>query len=112
MDADKKKKVADWYRKFADQMDDLANKELSTKDKKEFLKGIVDEIKIKDIDVITHNLEIIFRLNCVDDKLIWKTKKKKDGYDLVEGSNTKNLTMEYRIQRNRAKSADKKESKG
>lgn len=94
-DHDTRSAWVDWLGKFYQQIDDLDS--LPTKTKNEFLVGLVNEIKVKEIDLQKHQLEIHFKFPYVGDKLEWREydetgkRIRKSGYTLMEGKRVKNL---------------------
>lgn len=97
-DHDTRSAWVDWLGKFYQQMDDLDS--LPTKIKNEFLVGLVNEIKVKEIDLQKHQLEIHFKFPYVGDKLEWREydetgkRIRKSGYTLMEGKRVKKSTVQ------------------
>ena len=91
----KKGEYIDWYLKFKNKIEDLKDTKLNLKEKKEFLKGVLDKVIVETIDNQTHKLEIVFNNKFVGGDLIWKDSKQKSlGYDLVKGTNRKKVPFE------------------
>ena len=75
------------------------------KKQKEFIHGLVDKVIVhgdigeykNQVKQIWHRLEIHYKINIVDDELIYKDEKnKKLGYVIKEGTNTqKSNTMKF-----------------
>ena len=82
----------DWVKRFTDQMN-LNIK--STKNKREFLTGLLNSIVVKSVmgsdrdekeTQIGHSLELNFKMKIVNDRLLWKDDKdKQKGYDIKNG---------------------------
>ncbi len=80
------KKWVDWLGDFKSHIDKLTSKDMSQKDKKRFLSGVVDEIVVTTVDTQTHQLDVHFRLPFVGSELSYRDKGKKTlGYDFVNG---------------------------
>jgi len=90
--SDTNKKWINWVKEFGSRINDLQNSELSLVEKKRFLEGVVDKIIVKTTSKQTHELSIQFTERYVGDKLEWKTKDKKKGYDIING--VKNTLIE------------------
>lgn len=80
------KKWVDWLGDFKSHIDKLTSNDMSQKDKKRFLSGVVDEIVVTTVDTQTHQLDVHFRLPFVGSELSYRDKGKKTlGYDFVNG---------------------------
>jgi site-specific DNA recombinase len=80
------KKWVDWLGDFRSHIDKLTSNDMSQKDKKRFLSGIIDEIVVTTVDTQTHQLDVHFRLPFVGSELSYRDKGKKTlGYDFVNG---------------------------
>lgn len=80
------KKWVDWLGDFKSHIDKLTSNDMSQKDKKRFLSGVVDEIVVTTLDTQTHQLDVHFRLPFVGSELSYRDKGKKTlGYDFVNG---------------------------
>lgn len=96
----------DWVKQFSDRINTNIK---STKNKKEFLRGLLESVVVKSVmgndrdgkEVqVGHSLELNFKMKIVNDKLVWKDEKNKNkGYDLKNGksklskANVKGITM-------------------
>ena len=83
----------DWYDKHMSNM--KTRESLKGKQREEIIKEYVDKIEVLyDREEQVHILSIKFKYNIVNDKLIWKDKRKKSlGYDLIEGKKVKLLLI-------------------
>jgi hypothetical protein len=78
-------------------MDDLDS--LSTKDKNEFLTGLLNKIIVYEKDIQTSEIEIHFKFPYVGDKLLWNEyddngkRVRRTGYTLVDGKRIKKRTL-------------------
>lgn len=80
------KKWVDWLGDFKSHIDKLTSNDMSQKDKKRFLSGVIDEIVVTTVDTQTHQLDVHFRLPFVGSELSYRDKGKKTlGYDFVNG---------------------------
>lgn len=80
------KKWVDWLGGFKSHIDKLTSNDMSQKDKKRFLSGVIDEIVVTTVDTQTHQLDVHFRLPFVGSELSYRDKGKKPlGYDFVNG---------------------------
>lgn len=80
------KKWVDWLGDFKSHIDKLTSNDMSQKDKKRFLTGVIDEIVVTTVDTQTHQLDVHFRLPFVGSELSYRDKGKKTlGYDFVNG---------------------------
>ena len=91
---DKEKDWLDWVSKFGET---IKLNTSSEKKQKEFINGLVDNVVVygdigevrNQVKQVGHTLEIHYKMNVVDDELIYKDEKnKKLGYVIKEGSNT------------------------
>ena len=88
-------KWINWVDEFRNKIDDLRTEELSVVDRKKFLSGVIDKIKVVSKNSQTHNLEIIFKSPFVGDRFEWKEKgKPSKGYDLFDGQTSLIVEME------------------
>ena len=96
-DQDTRSAWVDWLGKFSQQMDDLDS--LSTKDKNEFLTGLLNKIIVYEKDIQTSEIEIHFKFPYVGDKLLWNEyddngkRVRRTGYTLVDGKRIKKRTL-------------------
>lgn len=80
------KKWVDWLGDFKSHIDKLTSNDMSQKDKKRFLTGVIDEIVVTTVDTQTHQLDVHFRLPFVGSELSYRDKGKNTlGYDFVNG---------------------------
>lgn len=80
------KKWVDWLGDFKSHIDKLTSNDMSQRDKKRFLTGVIDEIVVTTVDTQTHQLDVHFRLPFVGSELRYRDKgKKKLGYNFVNG---------------------------
>ena len=80
------KKWVDWLGDFKSHIDKLTSNDMSQKDKKRFLSGVIDEIVVTTVDTQTHQLDVHFRLPFVGSELSYRDKGKKTlGYAFVNG---------------------------
>ena len=91
---DKEKDWLDWVSKYGETIKLNTSNE---KKQKEFIHGLVDKVIVhgdigeyrNQVKQIGHRLEIHYKMNIVDDELIYKDEKnKKLGYVIKEGTNT------------------------
>jgi DNA invertase Pin-like site-specific DNA recombinase len=80
-----------WVGKFKSKMTKLNT--LSIDDRKEFLKGVVDRVVVKSVDVQNHHIQIDFRLPYVGDKTVYQNKTVKRGpYKVISGKKSLETT--------------------
>lgn len=82
----------DWVEKFSEQMNVSTR---SFKQRREFLRGLVDEITVHtemgenrdgEIVQVGHSFDVIFKMQIVNDRLIYHDKdRKNDGYEIKNG---------------------------
>lgn len=87
------RKFIDWVSLFENHIKSLNNiKDNNIDDKKNIINGMIDKIEVSQKPNNLTELELHFKLPIVNDDLVWRnSNNKKEGYDLVEGENTKNL---------------------
>ena len=87
-------KWIDWVNEWGVRIEEMNNSDFKIEDKKTFLKTIVDNIVVKSLDNVEHELSIKFKLPYVDDEFIYKDNKDKSkGYILKDGSYSKKLRI-------------------
>ena len=87
-------KWIDWVNEWGVRIEEMNNSDFRIEDKKTFLKTIVDNIVVKSLDNVEHELSIKFKLPYVDDECIYKDNKDKSkGYILKDGSYSKKLRI-------------------
>jgi site-specific DNA recombinase len=80
------KKWVDWLGDFKNHIDRLTSNDMSPKEKKRFLTGVVDEIVVTSVDTQAHQFDVHFRLPFVGSELSYRdTGKKALGYEFVNG---------------------------
>jgi len=99
-ETDSRKEWLDWLGKYGDTLD---YKTSSQQKKKEFISGLVKKIVVKPEYGINrdkkkvqlgHTFEILFKMNIVNDKLIYKDgNNKTKGYEVSEGKNKKKTPL-------------------
>ncbi|RJT25588.1 hypothetical protein D5I55_09315 [Chakrabartia godavariana] len=90
------KRWVDWLGDFKSHIDKLTSNDMSQKDKKRFLSGVVDEIVVTTVDKQTHQLDVHFRLPFVGSELSYRDKGKKTlGYDFVNGGRILSIPSSY-----------------
>lgn len=88
------KKWVDWLGDFKSHIDKLTSNDMSQKDKKRFLSGVIDEIMVTTMDTQTHQLDVHFRLPFVGSELKYRDKGKKTfGYDFVNGGRILSIAL-------------------
>ena len=87
------KKWVNWLKVFGQTLD--RKKELSDEQKKEYLTGLIEVIKVKyDQKKNEHELSIQFQLPIVGDGIQWKNPaKKKEGYKIKKGKQTSTVMV-------------------
>lgn len=87
------RKWVDWLKVFGQTLD--GKKTLSDEEKKQYLTGLVEAIKVKyDEKKNEHELSIQFQLPIVGDGIQWKNPaKKKEGYKVKKGKQTTTLVV-------------------
>jgi len=87
------RKWVDWLKVFGQTLD--KKKELSDEQKKQYLTGLIELIKVKyDEKKNEHELTIQFQLPIVGDGIQWKNPaKKKEGYKIKKGKQTSTLVV-------------------
>ena len=79
------KKWIDWLSSYNERIDEY--EKYTPEQRKEFLDGLIDKIMVHfDEKTNEHHLKISFIMPLVDDGVKYKSKNKKDGYDLIDGS--------------------------
>lgn len=80
------KKWIDWLSSYNDKIDEY--EKYNPEQQKQFLDGIIDKIRVHyDEKTNHHHLKISFIMPLIDDGIKYKSKNKKDGYDLIDGQN-------------------------
>ncbi len=87
------RKWVDWLRVFGQTLD--GKKTLSDEEKKQYLTGLIEAIKVKyDEKKNEHELSIQFQLPIVGDGIQWKNPaKKKEGYKIKKGKQTTTVVV-------------------
>ncbi len=90
---DENRKWVDWLKVFGQTLD--KKKELSDDQKKQYLTGLIELIKVKyDEKKNEHELSIQFQLPIVGDGIQWKNPaKKKEGYKIKKGKQTSTVVV-------------------
>ena len=90
---DENRKWVDWLKVFGQTLD--KKKELSDDQKKQYLTGLIELIKVKyDEKKNEHELSIQFQLPIVWDGIQWKNPaKKKEGYKIKKGKQTSTVVV-------------------
>ena len=92
-DLDIQNKWVDWLKVWRNRLKDLDT--FTIEEKHEFLKGVVSEVLLKEIDNQKHSLEVIFQFPWVGDNLVYKDPNKKSlGYTIREGRTRKKKKAE------------------
>ena len=93
------KKWVDWLKVFGQTLD--RKKELSDDQKKQYLAGLIEVIKVKyDEEKNEHDLSIHFQLPIVGDGIEWKNpERRRDGYKLKNGKKTKAIVVKQKDRR-------------
>jgi len=93
------KKWVDWLKVFGQTLD--RKKELSDDQKKQYLAGLIEVIKVKyDEKKNEHDLSIHFQLPIVGDGIEWKNpERRRDGYKLKNGKKTKAIVVKQKDRR-------------
>jgi hypothetical protein len=91
------RKWVDWLKIFGQTLD--RKKELTEEQKKQYLTGLIEVIKVKyDQKKNEHELSIQFQLPIVGDGIQWKNpSKKKDGYKIKKGRQTSTVMVKKKI---------------
>jgi DNA invertase Pin-like site-specific DNA recombinase len=85
-------KWIDWISEFGQRINQLDS--LSSEERKKLLAGVVQDIRVRTLNVQKHQLTIRFRLPYVGDSLFWvNPKSKAKGYDIRGGSDSVNVSM-------------------
>ena len=87
-------KWVNWLKDFGQSLD--RKKELSDEEKKQYLTGLIEVIKVKyDEKKNQHELSIQFQLPIVGDGIQWKNQaNKKEGYKIKKGKQVTSLTVQ------------------
>jgi site-specific DNA recombinase len=82
----------DWLKEYKDRLDKLDD--LTPKERQDFVRGVVSEIVVHELDNQRHKLEINFLFPYVGDRLEYKDETNKSlGYEIKGGRNRKNKTL-------------------
>tara|TARA_Y100000004_G_C8947862_1_gene427130 strand:- start:555 stop:2210 length:1656 start_codon:yes stop_codon:yes gene_type:complete len=88
------KKWIHWIDEFKDKIHNLRDMDLSDKERKKFLNGVIEKIEVFTVDNRTHKLDIKFNSPYVNDSLIWNVKGKPNkGYKVIEGKKNFNTLL-------------------
>ena len=87
------RKWVNWLKDFGQDLN--RKKELGDEERKQYLTGLIEEIKVKyDEKKNEHELSIQFQLPIVGDGINWKNPaKKKEGYKIKKGKQTSTLVV-------------------
>jgi len=92
---DSQRKWVDWLKVWKDRIRDLDI--LTYEEKHEFLKGVVSEVVIKEVDKQKHHLELVFQFPWVGDKLVYNNSdNKSEGYQIRNGRKRKTKKVDLR----------------
>lgn len=76
-----------WVQDFGSKIDSLRTDDLNIEEKRKFVNGVVENIKVYTKDKQTHSIQINFKTNYVGDELIWNQKgKPSKGYTIRDGT--------------------------
>ena len=83
-----KKEWVNWVGEFEDKLHNVLDDRTTLEEKRKFLLSVIDTVSVTTLDKITHEVQIAFKISCVNDELVWKNPSKKSlGYTIKEGSN-------------------------
>ena len=91
------RKWVNWLKDFGQYLN--RKKELGDEERKQYLSGLIEEIKVKyDEKKNEHELSIQFQLPIVGDGISWKNPaKKSEGYKIKKGKREASLTVKKKI---------------
>jgi site-specific DNA recombinase len=92
---DSQRKWVDWLKVWKDRILDLDR--FTYEEKHEFLKGIVSEVIINEVDKQKHHLELVFQFPWVGDRLVYTNPdNKSEGYKISKGRKRKTKKVDLR----------------